>query len=96
MQGLLVDEETWAIRYLIVNTSNWWLGHEVHIAPQWIQDVIWPKTSISVNLTRQEVQDAPPYNSAEQSNREQELDIFKHYGRTGYGANEVERKKAKI
>lgn len=95
VQGLLVDEETWAIRYLIVNTSNWWLGHEVLIAPQWIQDVTWPEATVSVNLTRQAVQDAPPYNSAEQLTREQELDIFKHYGRTAYWADEMEREKAK-
>lgn len=36
LQGMLVDEEIWAIRYLIVNTSNWWLGHEALIAPKWI------------------------------------------------------------
>ncbi len=95
LQGMLVDEETWAIRYLIVNTSNWWFGHEVLIAPQWIRDVIWPEATISVNLTRQAVQDAPPYSSSEQLNREQELDIFKHYGRTGYWADEAEREKAK-
>jgi hypothetical protein len=29
VQGLIVDEKTWAIRYIIVNTSNWWLGHKV-------------------------------------------------------------------
>jgi hypothetical protein len=39
--GLLVDDETWAIRYLIVNTSTWWLGHQVLVAPQWIQNVSW-------------------------------------------------------
>ena len=37
VQGLLLDEDTWAIRYLIVDTSNWWLGHQVLIAPQWIR-----------------------------------------------------------
>jgi hypothetical protein len=41
VQGLLVDEQTWAIRYLIVQTSAWWLGHQVLIAPQWIRDMSW-------------------------------------------------------
>lgn len=95
LQGMLVDEETWAIRYLIVNTSNWWLGHEVLIAPQWIRDVTWQDATVSINLTRQAVQDAPPYNSAEQLTREQELEIFKHYGRIGYWADEVELEKTK-
>jgi len=66
VQGLLVDEETWAIRYIIVNTSNWWLGHDVLIAPQWIQDMNWSGETVSVNLTRQAVKDAPPYEPAAQ------------------------------
>ena len=94
VQGLLVDEETWAIRYLIVNTSNWWLGHLVLIAPQWIQDVSWTDNTVSVNLTRQAVKDAPAYDSAAQLNREQEVDIFKHYGHSGYWEGEVKREAA--
>ena len=91
VQGLLVDEETWAIRYLIVNTSNWWLGHQVLIAPQWIQDVSWSDATVSVNLTRQAVKDAPPYDSASQLDRKQEMAIYQHYGRPGYWADEVKR-----
>ena len=64
VQGLLVDEETWAIRYIIVDTSNWWLGHQVLIAPQWIRDVSWSDATVSVDLTHQAVKDAPPYDSA--------------------------------
>jgi hypothetical protein len=91
VQGLLVDEETWAIRYIIVDTSNWWLGHQVLIAPQWIQDVSWSDATVSVNLTRQAVKDAPPYDSAAQLDRKQETDIYKHYGRAGYWVDEVKR-----
>lgn len=64
VQGMLVDEETWAIQYLIVNTSNWWLGHQVLIAPQWIKDVSWSDATVSLNLTRQAVKEAPLYNPA--------------------------------
>ena len=88
VQGLLVDEETWAIRYIVVKTSNWWLGHQVLVAPQWIQDVRWRDSTVSVNLTRQAVKNAPSYDSTEQLNREQEKDIYKHYGRRGYWTDE--------
>ncbi|MGA7180332.1 MAG: PRC-barrel domain-containing protein [Thiobacillaceae bacterium] len=91
VQGLLVDEETWAIRYLIVDTSNRWLGHQVLIAPQWIQDVSWSDATVSVNLTRQAVKDAPPYDSSAQLDRKLETDIYQHYGRPGYWADEVKR-----
>jgi sporulation protein YlmC with PRC-barrel domain len=92
VQGLLVDAETWAIRYMIVDTSNWWLGHQVLVAPQWIKDVSWSDTTVSINLTRQAVQDAPPYDPTVQLDREQEIDIFKHYGHPGYWIDEANHK----
>jgi hypothetical protein len=84
VKGLLVDDESWAIRYLIVDTSNWWLGHQMLIAPEWIEDVSWPDSSISVNLTRRAVQDAPPYDPSVTMKRGQEVDIYNHYLRPGY------------
>ena len=89
VQGILVDEETWAIRYLIVDTSNWWLDHEVLIPPQWIRDVIWQEATVSVNLTLQAVKDAPKFDSAAQLDREQEIEIFKLYGLPGYWESEL-------
>ena len=74
VKGLLVDEETWAIRYLIAETSSWWFGHEVLIAPQWIRDVSWPEERVSVDLTRQAVRDASPYDSCVTPNRDQDIE----------------------
>lgn len=95
VQGLLVDEQTWAVRYMIVNTSNWWLGHQVLIAPQWITNVSWPKGTVSVDLTRQAVKDAPPYDSAVQLDRAQEIGIHAHYGHPGYWEADIPRRSAK-
>ena len=89
VQGPLLDDETWAIRYLIVDTSNWWVGHKVLIAPQWIQHMSWSERTVSVNLTRQSVKDAPPYHSAVMLDRGGEMSLHKHYKRAGYWADEV-------
>ena len=94
IQGLLVDEQTWAIRYVIVNTSNWWMGHQVLIAPQWIENVSWPDATVSVNVTRQAVKDSPPYDSAAKLDRNREVGLYKHYGRPGYWAGEEKRETA--
>jgi hypothetical protein len=87
----LVDEQTWAIRYLIVNTSNWWLGHQVLIAPYWIENVSWSHSSVSVDLTRQAVKDAPRYDPTAPMDRELEIGLYKHYGRPGYWSREHKR-----
>jgi hypothetical protein len=94
VQSMLVDDETWAIRYLVVDTSNWWLGHQVLIAPQWIQNVSWPDAEVSVDLTRQAMKDAPPYDSTAWLERKQEAGIYEHYRRAGYWTDEVMREAA--
>jgi sporulation protein YlmC with PRC-barrel domain len=84
VEGLLVDERTWSIRYMIVGTSNWWVGHSVLISPEWIDNVSWINEKVSIDLTRQAIKDAPLYDSAVHLNRDYESVIYKHYGRTGY------------
>jgi hypothetical protein len=91
VQGMLVDDETWAIRYLVVNTSNWWLGHKVLIAPQWIESVRWLDATVSVDLTRQAVKDSPPYLHAEPLDRLQETGLYEHYSRPSYLADAAKR-----
>jgi hypothetical protein len=87
VSGFLVDDETWAIRYLIIDTSNWWMGHKVLIAPPWIKDVRWSDQIVSVDLSRETIKNAPPYDSAADWSREQELSLYRHYGRNGYWAD---------
>lgn len=84
--GFLVDEETWAIRYLVVDTSNWWMGHQVLVSPRWITGVHWNDRTVSVDLTRESIKFAPAYDPATEWTREQDLDLNRHYGRSAYGA----------
>lgn len=86
VDGFLVDERTWAIRYLVVDTSNWWLGHKVLIAPPWITDVNWAESLVSVDLSREAVKSAPAYIPGEEWGREQDIRLYAHYGRTWWGA----------
>lgn len=86
IDDMLVDDQTWAIRYAIVNTSNWWGGQLVLVSPRWIADVNWIESTVTVDLTRAAVQAAPPYDASAQLNRQQELAIHEHYQRPGYWA----------
>lgn len=86
VSGMLVDEKTWAIRYVIVDTSNWWLGHQVLVSPQWITDVDWADRSVTLDLSRQAIKDSPTYESTYEVNRERESKLYEYYGRHGYWA----------
>lgn len=84
VEDTLVDDHTWAIRYLIINTSNWWGGHLVLVSPQWVDEVSWSDSKVSVGLTREAVQAAPPYDPSVPVDRPHEEAIHAHYGRSGY------------
>jgi hypothetical protein len=96
VKGLLFDEDGWEVRYLIVDTSNWWLGHPVLIAPAWIRELRWADATISVLVNRRAVQDAPAYDPSVPLDREQEARLFAHHGRAAYWSGEVRRENAQF
>jgi sporulation protein YlmC with PRC-barrel domain len=41
VEDLLVDDQAWAIRYLVVDTENQWVGRKVLVSPAWLINVAW-------------------------------------------------------
>jgi len=82
--GFLVEDETWAIRYIVIATSNWWLGHHVVISPTWIDEIRWLDRKASVKVSRQAVRDAAPYDLTVEFSRSHEIAVYKQYGFAGY------------
>jgi uncharacterized protein YrrD len=84
IEDILIDDETWAVRYFVLNTSNWWVGHTVLVSPQWISDISWSDESVSLDMDRDMIKSAPHFKGVENFDREQEISLFEHYGRQGY------------
>ena len=84
VSDVLVEADSWAIRYLVVSTSNWWLGHEVLVPPQWIVGVSWEDRIVDLNVSREKIQGAPRFESTMELNRQQELAFFRHHERPAY------------
>jgi hypothetical protein len=84
VQGFIVDERTWSIRYLVVNTGNWWTGHDVLVSPEWIQDVSWSLSKVTTNLDREAIKGSPVYDEKTDLDRDAEILIYNHYDRNGY------------
>ncbi len=84
VEDFLIDDETWAIRYLVVDTRDWLPGKRVLISPKWIERVSWSEKQVVVDLTREAIQQAPEYVDAPPLTRDQEIALHRHYGRPGY------------
>ena len=88
VSDFVLDDETWAIRYLIVDTTNWWPGKKVLVAPQWIESVSWGQSKVFINLTRAGIKHSPEYTEQVLVTRDFETRLFGHYKRPGYWVEE--------
>jgi hypothetical protein len=76
----ILDDRTWTIRYVEVDTRNWWPGKKVLFAPAWIQDIEWSQGQVAVNLPRQTIQEAPEYDPNHPISAQYEIDLLDYYG----------------
>jgi hypothetical protein len=89
----IIDDEQWAIRYLIVDTSNWLTGTRVLVSLQWIERISWDESKIFVGLSREAIKRSPEYTDDSSLTREYEIGLHRHYDRRGYWVDEPAHKK---
>ena len=94
VDGFVVDDEAWAIRYIEVATRNWWPGNKVLVSPAWVERVSWTDSKVYVGLSRDAIQNAPEYAESTPITREYENRLHLHYGRPPYWLHEAEHKSA--
>jgi uncharacterized protein YrrD len=93
VEDFVIDDETWAIRYLIIDTRNWWPGKKVLVSPQWIERVSWSESKVFVNLTRENIKQSPEYTEESLLTRDYEAGLHRHYNRQGYWVDDRADKK---
>ena len=90
VEDFIIDDETWAIRYLVVDTRNWWPGKKVLISPRWIERVSWNESKVFVNLSREKIKQSPEYAEGSLPTREYETQLHRHYDHKAYWVAEPE------
>jgi sporulation protein YlmC with PRC-barrel domain len=56
-----MDEKSWAIRHLVVETGHWFSGKEVLISLSKIDRISYLESKVFVNLTKEAIRKAPEY-----------------------------------
>lgn len=85
VEDFIFDDLTWAVRYLVVDTRNWWPGgQKVLVGTQWIDRIDWATKSVFVTMTRDQVKRSPMYFDDSPLMREDEQHLHDVHGRTGY------------
>ena len=93
VEDFIIDDDMWAIRYLVINTRNWWPGKQILVSPLWIDRVSWSESKVFVNLTRAAIKQSPEYSAESPLTRDYEIGLHSHYNRQGYWADQLAAEK---
>ncbi len=73
------EDDTWTIRYLVVQTGSWLLDRRVLISPISVQKANWPNRHITVSLTLDQVRNSPDIDTAKPVSRQHEIALHDYY-----------------
>jgi hypothetical protein len=80
-----VDSVDWSIRYVVVDTRNWWPGKRVLISPREVREIDWANRLMHLDVGRQKVKDSLALEPAMTVDRayEEKHRAYYYYGRPG-------------
>lgn len=84
IDDFIIDDLTWEIRYVVVDTKNWLPGKKVIIAPKWIRKIEWPESKVYIDFTREKIKNSPEFKSVDEINRQYEEKLHGYYDREVY------------
>lgn len=84
VDDFVIDDVTWEIIYLEIDTKNWLLGRKILISPRWIERISWNESKVFLNLSCEEIKQSPEYTDESILDRDYEIRLHKHYNRKAY------------
>jgi hypothetical protein len=80
IEDFLVEEADWSIRYLVVDTKNWWPAKKVLISPRSARAIDWTEKLVDLDVDRQRVKNSPAYDASMTLDPAYEKKFHAHYG----------------
>ncbi len=80
VEDFLLEDADWSLRYLVVDTKNWWPGKRVLISPRSVRKINWAGSMVDLDVDRQRVKDSPAYDASTLIDRTYEKQFHSYYG----------------
>lgn len=81
---MIIDTQTWKIRYLVVDIGVWLLGRSVLIDCDWLLTIHHPEREIRASLAVDQIKCSPDFDPNEPINRSYEKVLYDYYGKPQY------------
>lgn len=88
VSDFLLEKDSWEIRYLEIDVGGFLSKELVLISADWITEISWYDKTITVNVEKDLIEQAPEYHEDIPLSRSDEARLFTHYGRPPYWDND--------
>ncbi|MEQ6378259.1 PRC-barrel domain-containing protein [Bacillaceae bacterium S4-13-56] len=73
VSDVIVDDDNWEIKFLVIETRNFLPGDFVAISTKWIDEISWMDKEVKVDLEKDTIVNGPFFNPVEPINEEESL-----------------------
>jgi sporulation protein YlmC with PRC-barrel domain len=80
VKDFYVDDKTWVVRYLVVETGSWLSSRKVLISPISIGHPDWTERILPVSITKEQVKNSPDIDTDKPVSRQHEMQYLGYYG----------------
>jgi hypothetical protein len=84
IENFIIDNVTWAVRYLIIDTKNWWFGQHVLISPFAVRNINWTKQNVLLDVSCERVSRSPPWKPLDMIDKSYQARLHGYYGWPNY------------
>lgn len=84
VKDFYIDDKSWAVRYIIVDTGNWLSSRLVLLSPRSFGKLDTAGKCLSVALTKKQIEDSPSIDTHLPVSRQYEQEYHRYYGWPGY------------
>lgn len=81
VEDFIVNDHTWAIDFMEVDTGNWFPGKKVLLSPKLIREISWENATVVVNASEDQVKNSPEYVPSREVTDSYETNLQNYYGR---------------
>ncbi len=81
----IVEDDTWRIRYLVLDTRDWLPGGKKTLIPvNWVSAIGVADKKAHIDVKKDQIEQSPDYDPSQPVNRQTEEVLYDYYGRPKY------------
>ncbi len=87
VESFLFDDQSWTIRYLVVDVGSWLERRYVLLSTAALERLDWDNKTFHVRVTKDEIRHGPDVDAHKPVTRQQEIAMHQHFGWLEYWAD---------